>query len=769
GMLEAAPAAGSWEQLATLISSLTECDSLDSALGIVASAARSIVGPPNTIARVVWRTGPAEQIGVVSPADARLPTSPATEPHTERRFLQVPLMSRLGASLGSIELYRDGGADFADNDRHVLAVLAGFTSLTLERTSLADARDRLVAATSKMPDAMVVLTAMREADGRIYDFEVALANDAAETLMRRPLQSRRLSHALPSVGDTGVLERYRRTIDSKEPRYFEVRYDQEGLDGWYRCTEVPHNDDLVVVFRDVTVAKEAEDALRATNARLERVHQAAGIGGWEYDVEARTMTGTSELFRLLGVDPHTLDGRVESFTDYLVPEDLEEVVNLVQRTINTGEPFVRNYRLVRPDGSAFIGRAEGRLVTVPGESARLVGTIRDVTNEQHFSDHVVRVLRGQRLESVALLAGGIAHNFNNLLAVIVGHAELLEATITDDESHHASAILVAASRAMRLTTQLLSLSEDQAVRSRHVDLRSLLESFEGLLVAEAGPTVAVVFDYPTLDSLMVEIDPVQLEHVVVNLVQNAADAMPDGGTVKVTLGEVVIDGAQASDMGIGQGRYACLTVADTGRGMSPQVLEHAADPFFTTKRPGEGTGLSLTTADRTVRRSGGHLLLNSEPGEGTTARVYLPIAPTQHVPERAGEGGSETILLAEDDATVRALMVEVLAQAGYHVIEVGTARDALERALDPSEPIDLLVSDVVMPEVAGPELAQLLVAIHQRAAVLFVSGYAGDHLQPTHLAGKQQMFLAKPFSVEDLLTNVRRALDSRPSLSSTER
>ncbi len=379
-----------------------------------------------------------------------------------------------------------------------------------------------------------------------------------------------------------------------------------------------------------------------------------------------------------------------------------------------------------------------------------------------------RLRQAQRLEGLGRLAGGVAHDFNNLLTVIIGRSALLQAVLEEKSGPRRYADIVhdTAERAAALTRQLLAFSRQQMLESRVLDLNDVVTGIEEMLRRLIREDIHLVVERaPGLWS--VKADPTQVEQVLMNLVVNARDAMPEGGRLTIRLTNAEVAGAVAARHPGGRpGLFAVLEVSDTGSGMSPEVQARIFEPFFTTKELGRGTGLGLATTYGIIRQHGGWIEVRSQPGHGTTFRIYLPrVDEATAGPEAAGEEGkarltgSETILLAEDEEVVRRVLVEMLEMLGYRVIEARGPAEALEHAEQMAEPIHLLVTDVVMPGMRGPELARVLTALRPEMRVLFISGHADDAVFSGGVVPEGMTLLPKPFSPEALGRKVREVLD----------
>ncbi len=379
-----------------------------------------------------------------------------------------------------------------------------------------------------------------------------------------------------------------------------------------------------------------------------------------------------------------------------------------------------------------------------------------------------RLRQAQKMEAVGRLAGGVAHDFNNLLTAILGYASLLMAKAKpgDPDRDDLRQIVEAGQRASGLTRQLLAFSRKQVLETRVLSLNTIASSLEKMLRRLIGEHIEL---RTALASGLgpVKADAGQLEQVLLNLAVNARDAMPQGGTLTISTRSVTLDAERAGAHDtVPPGVYAALSVKDTGGGIPPEIQGRVFEPFFTTKAPGHGTGLGLATVFGIVKQSGGYIEVASAPGRGTEFTVYLPLsleAPEASVVRTLVEGplrGNETILLAEDELAVRALMSRVLREAGYAVVEAGDGEEALAAAQRHEGALQLLLTDLVMPKVGGRELAARLSALRPDLKVILISGYTDDPIAKGELA-PGVLFLNKPISPEELLRQVRRILDRR--------
>jgi len=381
----------------------------------------------------------------------------------------------------------------------------------------------------------------------------------------------------------------------------------------------------------------------------------------------------------------------------------------------------------------------------------------------------VQLQQAQKMEAVGRLAGGVAHDFNNLLTVIRGYSELIVMTVDQNASvrAHAEEVLKAADRAKSLTSQLLTFSRKQVLDLRIVKLNEVVTNVEKLLRRLIGEDIELVTILgPNLVS--VKADPSQLEQVLMNLAVNARDAMPNGGTLTIETAEIELDETfTRQHLDFHPGHYCVLSVTDTGCGMNKDTISKLFEPFFTTKKPGKGTGLGLSIVHGIVKQSHGHILVSSTTGVGTTFTIYLPCAEESAdvrpspTPMPITASGSETVLVVEDEAQVRALECGLLKASGYTVLAANHGEEALRVCHEYSGPIHLLLTDLIMPHMNGRELARQVVTSRPSTKVLYVSGYPDDTLLTAGLARSKEPFLQKPFASDALLRTVRNLLDDR--------
>ncbi|MGC9950514.1 MAG: response regulator [Bryobacteraceae bacterium] len=403
-------------------------------------------------------------------------------------------------------------------------------------------------------------------------------------------------------------------------------------------------------------------------------------------------------------------------------------------------------------------------VTVGREMSQAEGRRERSRLEQQFR-------QAQKMEAVGRLAGGVAHDFNNLLTVITGYAELLLARGETEPARRTALeeIQRAAERGGALTHQLLAFSRGQPFTPRMVQLNTLLVRMEKMLSRLIGEDVELI-TVAGAEPATIRTDPGQLEQVVMNVVVNARDAMPGGGKLIIETANAQVDQTYAGpNVDLKPGSYVVLSISDTGMGMDADTQVHLFEPFFTTKGPGKGTGLGLATAYGIVKQSGGAISVYSEPGRGTTVKIYLPSAEAKAAAEGTAQTpaaalrGSETILVLEDEARVRKLVCEVLAGRGYQVLEAVRGEEAIRMAAEHHGSVHLLLTDVVMPEMSGPQVLEQIRARHPNMKVLFMSGYTDEAMVHHGILDSGAPFLQKPFLPDALARKVREVLTSSAS------
>ena len=489
----------------------------------------------------------------------------------------------------------------------------------------------------------------------------------------------------------------------------------------------------------------------------------------DWDVKNGTLSWPQGLESLLGYSDSSIECNTIGFWQKNIhPGDRARVGTAIRDALaSSSDQWSGEYRFRRADGT-YINILERALILRDGNVAtNLVGSLMDVTARKQLQD---QLCRSQKMEAFGQLAGGLAHDFNNFLTTILGYGDLLlhERQIKGVLADHVTEIRAAAGRASALTQQLLAFSRKQPLEAVIAEVNSIITNLERSLLRLIGENISVVCHlHHQKEGAHIKADPSQITQIILNLAVNSRDAMPKGGqlTLETAIVDLTEESAAAFQCGeFAPGQYVLINVADTGIGMSEEVKAHLFEPFFTTKADQNRSGLGLATCYGIVHQSGGHLRVESEDGKGTVVQVYLPrvtAPPSYKKPSgKKPRGGTETILVLEDDISVRHISVRMLRGLGYDVIEAANGNDA-RRLLSENggRRIDLLLTDLVMPHMSGRCFADSLRAAHPDTKVLFISGYLEESLQPSDRCEPEMFFLAKPFDSEQLATKVREALD----------
>jgi two-component system cell cycle sensor histidine kinase/response regulator CckA len=545
-----------------------------------------------------------------------------------------------------------------------------------------------------------------------------------------------------------------------------------GIRRWVETHAVPLRDadrrvvGMLGITGDVTERKHAEAELRRSENRYRSLVRGALYGIYRSTPEGRLLEANPALVAMLGYASEAELLEVDWASD--VYQDPGERVRRMEEYRDADRVEGAEVRWKRKDGSPVTVRLSGRMLR--DEAGRLLEYEMMVEDVSARRDLEEQLRQAQKMEAIGQLAGGVAHDFNNLLTAILGSADLvlLDTPAEDPRREDLAAIREAGERAAVLTRQLLAFSRQQVLRPRVIYLREIVTGMENLLRRIIGEDVRLE-TMAGPDAALVNADPGQIEQVILNLAVNARDAMPDGGQLTISTAVVELDAAFAQQHPTTvPGRYVRLSVSDTGEGMDERTQRRIFEPFFTTKGPGKGTGLGLAMVYGIVKQSGGYIWVRSTPGRGATFDVYLPPADAPVPEEAAGaasetrQTGCETILLVEDEAAVRSLARRTLGRYGYRVLEASNGRDALALARERPEAVDLLLVDVVMPELGGRRVAGQLLRDRPGMKVLYMSGYPGN--ADGERAFEPGAFLQKPFTPEVLVRRVRELLDAgRPA------
>jgi two-component system cell cycle sensor histidine kinase/response regulator CckA len=506
--------------------------------------------------------------------------------------------------------------------------------------------------------------------------------------------------------------------------------------------------------------------LQESETRTRFALEASRVGVWEADLDTGAATWSEMLEALHGLAPGTFGGTLAAFLEHIHADDRAQVAEAIERATREHTDSNILYRTTWPDGSVHWISGMGRtFYDADGRARRAAGIGLDVTERRTLEE---QYRQAHKMEAVGQLAGGVAHDFNNLLTVIGGFGAIIaeEAGPEHPFSPHIQQIQKAAHRATSLTRQLLAFGRRQILEVSVFDLREAILEMESMLRRLIGEHIAVRIK-TSVEDCRVRADRTQIEQVVMNLAINARDAMPSGGTLSFEVSRAELDHSYGRHHpGARAGRYVLMAVSDSGSGMSAETKARIFEPFFTTKARGKGTGLGLSTVYGIVKQSSGNIYVYSEPGHGTTFKIYLPLEENQvdgtvDTPAAEVIVGSETILVVEDDESVRDFIHSVLTGKGFRVLVASQPAIALATAAAEQGPIDLLLSDVVLPEMSGKVLAAKLVQRRPDLRVLYMSGYTDDAIVSQGVLHQGTQFLSKPFAPDTLLRKVREALSTR--------
>ncbi|HET9683177.1 MAG TPA: PAS domain-containing protein, partial [Gemmatimonadaceae bacterium] len=551
-------------------------------------------------------------------------------------------------------------------------------------------------------------------------------------------------------------------LGSGEERFIEVvALDQRTADGSVL------SDGLVV---DVTERRRAAQRLEESELRFRLASRATKDVLFDWDVATGRVMWGEALQSAFHYGADAVETSYDWWLQRVNPVDASRMTASIAAVLGgAAEAWSEEYRFRRGDGTYAEVLARGYVLRdAAGRALRMVGSMIDLSEHRQLEE---QFRQAQKMEAVGRLAGGIAHDFNNLLTVIKASTGFLLEDLdrADPRREDARHVAEAAERAVGLTRQLLAFSRKQMLEPQVLDVNTVVENLRPMLVRLIGEDVTVEARLAErAGSVMADVG--QLEQVLINLAVNARDAMPDGGRLVIETAEVTLDEryaqgyARHEQCAVLPGHYVMLAVSDTGTGMSPEVKARIFEPFYTTKESGKGTGLGLSTVYGIMKQSGGHVWVYSEPGEGTVFKLYFPRleeAATVSL-KRTGEfvaGGTETVLLVEDEASVRQLARRLLERQGYRVLECCNGRDALAQATAYGDHIHLILTDVVMPELSGRGLVERLRAVRPTAAVIYMSGYTDDEVLRRGMLEPGSLFVQKPFTPEGLLRTVREALN----------
>ena len=519
-----------------------------------------------------------------------------------------------------------------------------------------------------------------------------------------------------------------------------------------------------VFVRDITERRKAEDDLRESEERFKKLFDGATEGILIADAETKKFVmGNKMICNMLQYDEGEINGL--GVLDIHPEQDLPYVIREFDKQTRKELIIAKDIPVHRKDGSVFYADVSSSPITLNGK-AYLMGMFRDITEHRQLE---AQLRQSQKMESIGTLAGGVAHDFNNILSAIVGYGHLSLMKMAEDDPNRLNIqqILEASEKAAHLTKDLLLFSRKQAIDRKPLELNEIIRKLQKFLIRIIGEDI-ICNTRLSEEKLMISADSHQLEQVLMNLATNARDAMPKGGTFTITTEEVQFDEEFTSMRGLSMpGRYALISISDTGHGMDKETRQRIFEPFFTTKEVGKGTGLGLAVVYGIIKQHEGHINVYSEQGMGTTFRIYLPLMDSEETDDKAViaeeepvVGGTETILMAEDDESLLRLNHSVMKEYGYTVIEAVDGEDAVNKYRENKDRIQLLLFDLIMPKMNGSDAYDEIRKITPDIKVIFASGYSPDIVRQKVLLDEDAHLIYKPISPFALLKKVREVLDN---------
>jgi PAS domain S-box-containing protein len=512
-------------------------------------------------------------------------------------------------------------------------------------------------------------------------------------------------------------------------------------------------------WRSEAALRESEEKYRLLVNQIPAVVY-KGYTDWSLDCFDR------KIEEITGYSKEDFDTRRITWLDLIFPEDREEAKSLFQDARKTNQFYVSKYRIRKKDGEVrWLEARDHIILDASGKTAYISGVFFDITERKKLEDQLIKA---QRMEAVGILAGGLAHDFNNLLTAILGYSDLMIMGLHQEDPFYAylGEITKAVNRGSSLVNQLLAFSRKQVLQPRVINLNDAVIDMEKMLRRLIGEDIELI-TFIEQELGLVKADPSQIEQIIMNLAVNARDAMPQGGKLTLETANIELDDTYCQNhVGVNPGPYVMLAVSDNGIGMDAKTLSRIFEPFFSTKETGKGTGLGLATIYGIVTQSGGHIWVYSEPGKGTTFKVYLPrVEESLEVlkPKIAAPTfleGDETILVVEDDTMLRELICDALRRYGYKILEAAQGGEALLICETNEAPIHLLLTDVVMPKLSGTALSERLRALHPEMKVLYMSGYTENAIVHHGILNSDVNFIPKPFRIQALVQKVREVLDT---------
>jgi two-component system cell cycle sensor histidine kinase/response regulator CckA len=602
------------------------------------------------------------------------------------------------------------------------------------------------------------------------DWRFVYVNRRAAEAMKRPRESvvgLKLWDLFPQLNGSVFQREFERAMRERKP----VTIEEHSLlsESWLLVRVYPTEEGLSIFFEDVTAKHVAAIALQESEERLRLATDVGKFGIWDWDMVRNRVSWSPRLYEFHGISREQFGGTVEAFRALVHPADAARVAQGIKTAVETHSEFQSEFRTIRPDGEIRWLLTNGRVVyDADGKPIRMLGATQDVTQRREGEE---RLRQAQRIDAAGRIAGGVAHEVNNQMTVVLGLTEFMlrSPELTPELRADTVQIRRAGERSALITSQLLAFSRRQVLWPTLIDLNRIITDFERVLRKTAGEETTLILRL-TQDLPLVLADRAQMEQVLLNLTLNAGDALqPNGGTltIETSVRQFSPDYIAAKpEVVIAAGPYVMIAVTDTGTGMTPDVLSHVFEPFYTTKPVGQGSGLGLSSVYGIVKQSNGYIWVYSEPGLGSTFKIYLPVprespslAPAE--PASVPAGGRETILVVEDEPDLRGLCIRMLQEMGYQPVEAANGREGLAILRRPGSRVDLVLTDIAMPVMGGGEFGSLVAREFPGLPVLYMSGYTDADIVARGLLEANVPFIQKPFTPDVIAQQLRNVLDGR--------
>src|SRR3972149_2739834 len=590
-----------------------------------------------------------------------------------------------------------------------------------------------------------------------YPSEEVIGKNAEEFGNQKPEEKEKMWDALTAIGEwRGAFLNKKKNGES----YWELA----------AISAIRNQQGITIHFlkaaEDITKRKQIEDEIIKSRASLSNAQKIASLGDWEWDIVKNELRWSDEIYRIFSVEPQHFNATYDAFLDSVHPEDRGLVRMAVNNALLGKKPYSIDHRIILPDGTVRVVHEQSEVVfDKAGKAIMMTGTVQDITERKKLEE---QFRHAQKMEAIGQLAGGIAHDFNNILTAVNGYANLLlvkkgDAILVKSYTDH---ILNLSEKAAKLVRDLLSFSRRQPVFIRPTDLNELIREVETIMLHLIGENIEFTANLSD-EGITVQIDPPQIEQVLMNLATNARDAMPSGGKLTISTQPAGVDNEFIKRYGAGKaGQYTLQTSADNGMGMDEATQKKIFEPFFTTKEVGKGTGLGLSMVYGIIKQHGGFINLRSKPASGTTFYIYLPM--TEHAEIDAKRHTEEVfipkretgvVLLAEDETAVRDVTKLILEEHGYTVIEAADGDDAINKYMENKDKIQLLILDVMMPKKSGKAVYEEISKMSPDIKVIFLSGYARNVINVEEIIGHGWSILSKPVSSDELLNKISEVLN----------